>query len=317
MALKKKIADRIITLLQKNPQGLSITEIFTVLKLNRNTTGRYLETLLISGLVEMRPLGMAKIYKISNRLPVSAILSISAEMVIQLDSHLRIIYANEQFCTFVGIECNNLLGKNIEYTPVVLVFDELFAGLLEKVREGVSGNEWSGEVEIHSKDVIVSCRIAPTVFEDGRKGVSIILEDITRRKLAERALQESEATARALINVPTDSVILMNSLGIILDVNDTAAIRFKKHKDELIGKLADTFLPEDIARSRRKLVTQVLLTKQMVRFEDERDGNWYDTVAYPIAIESGEVTRVAIVARDITERKKAEGKIRGSNDKSE
>jgi len=317
MALKKKIADRIITLLQKNPQGLSITEIITVLKLNRNTAGRYLETLLISGLVEMRPLGMAKIYKISNRLPVSAILSISAEMVVQLDSFLRIIYANEQFCTFVGIECNNLLGKNIEYTPVALVFDELFVGFLEKVREGVSGNEWSGEVEIHSKDVIVSCRIAPTVFGDGRKGVSIILEDITQRKLAERALQESEATARALINVPTDSVILMNSQGIIMDLNDTAVIRFKKHKDELIGKLADTFLPEDIARSRRKLVTQVLLKKQMVRFEDERDGNWYDTVAYPIAIESGEVTRVAIVARDITERKKAEGKIRGSNDKSE
>jgi PAS domain-containing protein len=55
----------------------------------------------------------------------------------------------------------------------------------------------------------------------------------------------------------------------------------------------------------------------MVRFEDERDGNWYDTVAYPIAIESGEVTRVAIVARDITERKKGESKIRGINDKSE
>lgn len=265
----------------------------------------------------MRPLGMAKSYKISNRLPVSAILSISAEMVVHLNSFLRIIYANEQFCIFVGIECNNLLGKNIEYTPVALVFDELFVGFLEKVREGVSGNEWSGEVEIHSKDVIVSCRIAPTFFGDGRKGVSLILEDITQRKLAERALQESEATARALINVPTDSVILMNSQGIILDLNDTAVIRFKKHKDELIGKLADTFLPEDIARSRRKLVTQVLLKKQMVRFEDERDGNWYDTVAYPIAIESGEVTRVAIVARDITERKKAEGKIRGSNDKSE
>ena len=106
--------------MQKNPQGLSITEIITVLKLNRNTAGRYLETLLISGIVEMRPLGMAKIYKISNRLPVSAILSISAEMVVQLDSFLRIIYANEQFCTFVGVECNNLLGKNIDTLPLYL-----------------------------------------------------------------------------------------------------------------------------------------------------------------------------------------------------
>jgi PAS domain S-box-containing protein len=105
------------------------------------------------------------------------------------------------------------------------------------------------------------------------------------------------------MNAPTDSVILMDTQGIILALNETAALRFGRRTDELIGVLADDLLPEEIARSRRALVTQVLEKKQMVRFEDERDGRWYDTVAYPITSGTGEVIKIAIIARDITKRR--------------
>ncbi|MDD1710187.1 MAG: PAS domain S-box protein, partial [Methanoregulaceae archaeon] len=282
--------------------------------INRNTAGRYLETLLVSGQVELHRFGMAKIYRISQRVPLSAVLSISAEMVVQLDSFLRIIFVNESFCTLAGTDSENLVGKNIEYTPVALVFDELFVKFIERIKEGIAGIEWSGEIEFRSKGIIVSCRIAPTVFDDGRKGVSIILEDITQRKKGEWALQESEATARALMNSPTDTVILMDTRGIILDLNETAADKFKKYGDNLIGKLADTLLPDNVAQSRRKLTNQVIRKKQLVRYEDERDGRWYDTVAYPVIV-GGEVTRIAMIARDITDRKKSEDALRESEER--
>ena len=51
-----------------------------------------------------------------------------------------------------------------------------------------------------------------------------------------------------------------------------------------------------------------------MRYEDERDGRWYDTVAYPILVD-GEVTRIAMIARDITDRKKAEDKLRESEER--
>jgi PAS domain S-box-containing protein len=295
MVLKKEIFDQIKELLQKNPQGLKITDIVKVIHVNRNTAGRYLETLLVSGQVEMRRLGMAKIYKISQRVPLSAVLSISSELVVQLDSHLRIVFANEPFCMLVGSDSKSLAGKNIEYTPVALVFDELFIGFIERIKEGVAGYEWSGEINLNSRGIIVFCRIAPTVFENGQKGVSLILEDITRRKQGERALLESEATARALMNSPTDTVILMDTRGVILDLNETAASKFKKYGDNLVGKTADTLLPKNVAQSRRMLTTQVIEKKQMVRYEDERDGSWYDTVAYPIIV-NGEVTRIAMIS---------------------
>jgi len=314
MVLKKEISDQIKDLLHKNPQGLKITDIVKVIDINRNTAGRYLENLLVAGQVEMRRLGMAKIYKISHRVPLSAVLSISSESVVQLDSFLRIVFANEPFCTLVGTDRQSLIGKNIEYSSVALIFDELFVGFIERIREGIAGQEWSGEIRLSSKGIILFCRIAPTVFEDGRKGVSILLEDITLRKQGEWALMESEATARALMNSPTDTVILMDTHGIILDLNDTAAFKFKKSRDKVIGTLADTLLPKEIAQSRRKLTNQVIEKKQMVRYEDERDGRWYDTVAYPIIVD-GEVIRIAMIARDITDRKKSEDALRESEER--
>ena len=314
MGLKKEISDQIKDLLRKNPQGLSITDIVKAVNINRNTAGRYLENLLVSGQVELRRFGMAKIYRISQRVPLSAVLSISAESVIQLDSFLRIVFVNESFCSLAGTDSTNLVGKNIEYTPVGLVFDELFVKFIERIREGVTGNEWSGEINLRSKGIIVFCRIAPTVFEDGRRGVSILLEDITGRKQGERALLESEATARALMNSPTDTVILMDTSGIILDLNETAALKFKKNRDDLLGTLADTLLPHEVAQSRRTLTTRVIEKKQAVRYEDERDGRWYDTVAYPIIV-NGEVTRIAMIARDITDRKKSEEALRESEER--
>ncbi|MFA6333794.1 MAG: helix-turn-helix domain-containing protein, partial [Methanoregula sp.] len=95
MALRREITIRITDLLEQNPQGLSITELVRTGGLNRNTVGRYLDNLLVSGQVEMRHFGMAKIYTLSQRLPVSSVLSISSELVIQLDGSLRLIFLNQ------------------------------------------------------------------------------------------------------------------------------------------------------------------------------------------------------------------------------
>ena len=159
-------------------------------------------------------------------------------------SYLRIVFVNEPFCTLVGTESKDLVGKNIEYSSAALIFDELFVGFIERIREGIPGQEWAGEIILRSKGVIVWCRIAPTVFEDGRRGVSIILEDVTRQKQGEWALRESEATARALMNSPTDTVILMDTRGIILDLNETAASRFKHQGKDLVGNTRRYSPPE-------------------------------------------------------------------------
>ena len=57
---------------------------------------RYLDMLLISGQVEMQVIGAAKVYFLSHRVPISAMLEFSSDYVIVLDTEQRIIQVNEK-----------------------------------------------------------------------------------------------------------------------------------------------------------------------------------------------------------------------------
>jgi PAS domain S-box-containing protein len=246
MVLKKEIALQIKDLLKENPQGLNITDIVKVININRNTAGRYLENLLVSGQVEMRRFGMAKIYMLSQRVPLSAVLSISSELVMQLDSSLRIIFANEPFLMLVGADSKNLLGKNIEYTHVATVFDDLFPGFLENIKEGFTGKEWAGDILLTTKDLIFFCRIAPTVFDDGRKGVSVLLEDITEQKRAKEALQKSEEQYRSLFFGVSEGILVADmQTQRFLHANPALCRLLGYSEQELVTKYVADIHPKD------------------------------------------------------------------------
>jgi PAS domain S-box-containing protein len=130
--------------------------------------------------------------------------------------------------------------------------------------------------------------------------------DITERKRAEEALRESEETARALLNAPTESAILLDTKGTILALNETAAQRLGKSTDELVGLcLYDLFSPT-VAKLRKARIDEAIRSGKHVRFEDERRGRTFDNSFYPVFDVRGKVKRVAVFAQDITERKRAE-----------
>ena len=315
MGLKKEISDKIKDLLQKNPQGLSITDIVKAININRNTAGRYLENLLVSGQVELRHFGMAKIYRLSQRVPLSAVLSISAESVIQLDSFLRIIFVNESFCSLAGTDSTNLVGKNIEYTPVALVFDELFTGFIERIREGIAGYEWSGEINLNSKNTILFCRIAPTVFENGQKGVSVLLDDITQRKRAERALRESEAKLRSIAENSPDMILLLNLNLEIIFISQTYTIK----SDQVCGKSVYDFIPREFHSEATACFEQVLKTGKTATYGTEyhfADATtlYFESTVGPV-FQDDAVSALVINARDITDRKTSEEALRESEER--
>jgi PAS domain S-box-containing protein len=319
MVLKKEIASQIKNILKKNPQGLSITDIVRAVNINRNTAGRYLENLLVSGQVEMRRFGMAKIYMLSQRVPLSAVLSISSELVLQLDSSLRIIFANEPFLKLVGTDSINLLGKNIEYTPVALVFEESFPAFIENIREGITGKEWSGEIAFNEKELTFFYRIAPTVFEDGRKGVSVIFEDITEKQRSDYALRESEKRYRTLAEASTDLIFVIDKDDRVEYVNSYASAVANKPADQIIGRQRSVIFPPEVARNQKKALEKVFETGISLRREGALafDGriHWFDHFLTPLKNADNQVRSVLGISRDITERKKAEEALRRSEEK--
>ncbi|HJX56015.1 MAG TPA: PAS domain S-box protein [Methanoregula sp.] len=309
MVLRKEITSLIKDLLKKNPQGLSITEIVRTTGINRNTAGRYLENLLVSGQVEMRRFGMAKIYGVSQRVPLSAVLSISSELVLQLDNNLRIVFINEPFLDLLGTEEKMILGKNIEYTPVNSVFDESFPRLLEKIQEGLNGKEASGDIFLPLKDLIFYFRIAPTVFEDGRKGVSVILEDITEQRRADNALRESEDRYRKLVEISPDAVLLHQEGKIIYANPATFRLLGASHSDEIIGKNVLDFIPDSFKGIVGKNIQKDLGGQTSPRVEISMirvDGTSIMVEGSGIGTKIDGKPAVQVALRDITEQKRAE-----------
>ncbi len=136
--------------------------------------------------------------------------------------------------------------------------------------------------------------------------VSGVFFDITEYKQAEEELRKSEEMARALLNATADAVVLLDSRGTILDINDTYAQRFQKLKGHLIGLCIWDLAPPEVNGLKMAKVQKVFESGRPVRMVDEKRGIWNDTNIYPVCNAKGEVMQVAIFARDITERKMAE-----------
>ena len=318
MVLNREITARITDLLVEHPQGLSITEIVKKIDINRNTAGRYLENLLVSGQVEMRHFGMAKIYALSNRIPQSAMLSISSDLVMQLDANLRIVFANEPFLKMLGVSSAELFGKNIEYTAAVTVFDDALENFIQNLRNGVSGKEWRNTLTLNNGEQIFSCHIYPIVFADGRKGVSVLMEDITEFQRNECALRESEDRYRKLVEISPDAVIL-HSDGKIIYVNPAGQkLIGAQYPEEMVGKPVLDFIDPKSRDTVSENIRKDLDGEKSPTMELEMlrlDGTSVTVEGRGVKTLIGGKSAVLVAIRDITARKRAEIVVRESEQK--
>jgi PAS domain S-box-containing protein len=196
-------------LLKKNPEGMSVTDISKALRKNKNTIGRYLDILLISGQVDMRTYGMAKVFTPSQRVPLSAMLSYSKELMMVLDNESRIIDVNDNLLQLLNLSRQDTVGKNAAYLnpPDVDVHEllETLTGEFEKEAPVITFRLRNESERIFKQKSV------PTVFEDGNKGRTIILEDITEHVLAEREIRKSEERFRLMAENIQDGIIIVEN----------------------------------------------------------------------------------------------------------
>jgi PAS domain S-box-containing protein len=133
-----------------------------------------------------------------------------------------------------------------------------------------------------------------------------ILTEIENRNRAEEALSASEKKARALLDGIDNCAYLIDPAGVILDINAKAATRAGKDAVELVGScLWDLFSQPEISLSRKRKAAEVMASGEAARFEDELDGRIFDQTYYPIFDVTGGVAKIAVLAIDVTDQKKA------------
>jgi PAS domain S-box-containing protein len=141
--------------------------------------------------------------------------------------------------------------------------------------------------------------------------------EIIEREKAEEALKTSEETARALLNASMDAALLVDVKGIILAANEMAARELGGSVDQLVGQTIFDLLPPDYAHQRSLVAGKVVRTGDPERFVDELDGRHSDNTIYPVFDARGNVEKVAIFSRDITEQIQAELQLREAKEAAE
>jgi polar amino acid transport system substrate-binding protein len=112
--------------------------------------------------------------------------------------------------------------------------------------------------------------------------------------------------ATSLLDALRDSLVLIDTEGIVLSLNTTTARSLGMEPEKIVGAcLWDLYTPE-VAKRRRGFVERAVRSVRAVRVVDERESKVSDNVIYPVVDPEGKVTRIAILERDITEQRKVE-----------
>ncbi|MFH1069257.1 MAG: PAS domain S-box protein [Candidatus Glassbacteria bacterium] len=220
------------------------------------------------------------------------------------DAQGRYLLINRLAEEILGLTNDQVVGK----TPFE-VFPKDFATSIwnEDLAVIESGKPLTTEVRLHQdKNKIYLQTKTPLLGEDGSViGICNLATEITAQKDTENLLRQREETVMAILNASVEPMMLLDTEGRILRLNDTAALQFEVKVEELVGQSIYDFMPKEVAESRKNYHDIVLQWSMPVRFEEKRKGLIFDTTIQPDFDVNGKIVRLAVFARDITQQKKA------------
>jgi PAS domain S-box-containing protein len=241
----------------------------------------------------------------------------------------RIEFANPAFC--------DLFGLKESPAEIMAIFDsETVIGKIDsayenpkqavlRVREIVEEERsvFGEEVPMQNGRMFLRDFVPLTV--DGRSyGRMWVHTDITERVRGEEALRESRATLAAALASMTDSVIITDAEGRFVDFNDAFATFYRfKNKEECarsfdeFTRLFGVFMangepaPREMYAIQRALRGESATSVEYTLRRRDTGESWIGSLSFsPIRDSDGKITGTVITAREITEAKRVEMRLR-------
>ena len=235
------------------------------------------------------------------------------------DSKNRFVMLNKTMADFLGKEAKDFIGKtdfdffpkekSIEYSKdenLVMKNGKPIIDRMEKVIE--SGKEfWFSTSKIPWYD-----RNGNII---GTMGIS---RDVTKRKKSEESLLGREKSFfNALMNNITDSIFFKDPSSRFVRINRACAIKHGiENPEEVIGKTDFDFFSEEHAKQAFEDEQKVIKTgKPIIDFEEketyeDREDRWASTSKLPWYDENNNMIGIFGITRDITDKRKAEDKVK-------
>jgi PAS domain S-box-containing protein len=252
-------------------------------------------------------------------MPISAMLKFSADIILLIDNEMRVLDANENALSILGMSRENLVGNLIENVKSPLIIRLAIPDVFQEIqRTGEIQREFS--ITREDEDHHYRVRLIPTVFDNMDEGLTIIGEDITKQIRFEESLLISEARYRAIVQDQTDVICRCRPEGDITFINESLSRFTGISYGDLQGQnILSYIFPEDIPLAKEK-ITHLTPAQPTISLElrlKDKQGNyrWFQWNTRGIYDNTGTIIECQSVGRDInTEREQAQ-KIRESEER--
>ncbi len=237
----------------------------------------------------------------------------TGDLIFIHDKKGDIEFVNKSGLEFSGYTEDEILGKNImEFLPK----EELESLLQRKEKRVKKGNKdrQHFETAFINKDeerVDVDVQSTPFFENDEFKGELVVARDVTERKEREKELKRYKKIFEEL----SDPVMLQDSEGKYIQINEAVSDYAGIPKEELIGKDESEFMGESSYQKIVEKKNEVIEKEQSVEYEMEVDHEDKDechikTSRFPFYDTDDNLMGTVAICIDITEQKKKEEKRR-------
>jgi PAS domain S-box-containing protein len=222
----------------------------------------------------------------------------------------RIVDINESFLQITGYQRDEIVGLTV-LDLNLWVDTSARAAMFQALQTSGSVRNLEMRFRRKSGEIGVALLSAEIIQLKGEACLLTVTIDITDRKQAQEALEQSEARNRAFLNAIPDMMLRIHKDGTYLDCKAENIANFAIPPAEMIGRKVYDVLPAEVAQARMDYVERTLQTGTVQVYEYQL-ANREEVRDYEARLVVSGKDEVLAIIRDITDRKRTEAQLRAN-----